>query len=293
MKTVNPVDYRHPEDAATLENLKQIPGFSTAMKAYLKIWDERIHQGTNMANKIRLGPNQLPHLYALLPPICETLGINEPEFYLEMDPMPGAYTFGDTIISITVTTGLIKLLDEKMLTAVLAHECGHIACRHTLYHSMGYQLLQKGSWILELGPLVVPLQIAFLKWLRCAELSCDRAAAIFMRDPEPIANALMRLTGGNVEGYGEIDMAVFRDQAKEYEDLFFNTAWDKLVQFYAVMKVDHPFLSVRVSQIDNWCKGEQFTRIIKHINGGEGACVHCGMEVRPEWKFCKHCGKEL
>ena len=132
MRVVNPKDYYHPQDRKALQELQQIPGFSAALKAFMKVFSENMIQGMNMSNKVRITDKQLPELYRLLPPLCETLGIDEPEFYLELNPVANAYTMGDSIISITVTSGLIELMDEKQLTAVIAHECGHIACRHEI-----------------------------------------------------------------------------------------------------------------------------------------------------------------
>ena len=36
-----------------------------------------------MGNKIRISPTQLPHIYHLLPPICEQLGIEKEEVTLD------------------------------------------------------------------------------------------------------------------------------------------------------------------------------------------------------------------
>ena len=113
MRSANPRDYYHPQDKKALESLKQIPGFSAALKAFMKVFNENMIHGLNMSNKIRITDQQLPNLYRLLPPVCEKLGIKEPEFYLEMDPVANAYTYGDSIIAITVTSGLVDLMNEE------------------------------------------------------------------------------------------------------------------------------------------------------------------------------------
>ena len=77
MRAVNPRDYYHPQDRKALQELQQIPGFSAVMKAFMKMFSEQMIQGMNMSNKVRIGPDQLPELYRLLPPICEVLGIRE------------------------------------------------------------------------------------------------------------------------------------------------------------------------------------------------------------------------
>lgn len=97
---------------------------------------EQLQTGLNMASKVRLSPTQLPRLYNILPPICERLEIKEPEFYLEMNPSPNAYAFGDTQTAITITSALVDMMSEDELIGVVAHECGHIACRHMLFHTL-------------------------------------------------------------------------------------------------------------------------------------------------------------
>lgn len=82
------VDFIHPEDAAALETLKKIPVLPALVKIFMDLGAEQLLTRLNMAIKVRLSPTQLPHLYYILPPICEILDIKEPDFYLEMSPIP-------------------------------------------------------------------------------------------------------------------------------------------------------------------------------------------------------------
>lgn len=50
--------------------------------------------------------------------------IQEPEFYLEMDPMPNAYAFGDTQTAITITSSLVEMMSHEELRAVVARFVG-------------------------------------------------------------------------------------------------------------------------------------------------------------------------
>jgi hypothetical protein len=52
----SPSDIIHHEDQAALENLRSVPLFSSAVKAFMKIMPERFFHGISMADKIRLGP---------------------------------------------------------------------------------------------------------------------------------------------------------------------------------------------------------------------------------------------
>lgn len=261
MMTINPREYYHEQDRKALEALKSIPGFTPALKAFMKIMNENMMHGVNMATKIRLGPNQLPEIYHLLPPICEKLGIAEPELYLEMNPVPNAYTYGDTQVFITVTSGLLECMEEDEIKAVLAHECGHIACHHVLYHTMGNMILNGGATFLNLGIFAVPLQLAFSHWERCSEFSCDRAAAVCMGGYDSVVEVMIRLAGGPKSITDKIDKQLYLEQAVEYQQLVGDSAWNKTLQYLALMNSSHPFTAVRASEVKKWCESERFEKI--------------------------------
>jgi Zn-dependent protease with chaperone function len=289
---ISPHVFIHPEDRAALENLESIPLFSSCVKMFMKIVTEQFLHGVSMAQKIRLGPEQLPNIYQHLPHICAVLGIAEPEFYLEMNPSPNAYTYGDTRPMITVTSGLVEYLEEDELQAVLAHECGHIVCRHVLYHTIADMLIKFGSAIF--GPLAAvsaPIRLALLYWYRRSELSADRAAAVALRNPKPVVETMIRLAGGPKSITAKVNIDLYVQQADAYDKLQ-DSDWDKLLQSVAVMDMDHPFLAVRTREITQWCASPDFQRLVEAITADEATpkCPGCGRSVKENWRFCGACG---
>jgi Zn-dependent protease with chaperone function len=162
-------EFIHPEDETARRRLEAVPGFRTAVKWLMGIGVETLCHGLFMAEKIRLSSTQLPELYNHLPPICQRFGIAEPEFYLEAGP-PNAYTLGDTHTFLVITSGLLShVKNDDELIAVLAHECGHILCRHVLYKTMASMMLNtvsnwgaysviwlrdRSNWLLTIGRVV-------------------------------------------------------------------------------------------------------------------------------------------
>lgn len=290
---INPSDFIHPEDAAALRTLEGIPGFPALVKKFLQIGLEQMQYGVNMASAIRLSPTQLPHLYNHLPPICQRLGIAEPEFYLQMDPMPNAWTFGDTKIYITMTSGLVELLNDEELDAVLAHECGHILCRHVLYHSLAEYVLRGVDSLGLLGKLAIPFQLALYYWYRKSELSCDRAGAI-VTSPEVVASAMARLSGGPKSITSQVNMKEWMHQADLYDGIYNGGTWNKTLQIYVTMSLSHPFSAVRVREIMKWGDTDQYRRIKNHLIAAPASvCPSCRRSVDSTWKFCKYCGHKL
>lgn len=287
-------DFIHPEDAAALQQMENIPGFAVLVKKILAMGLEQLQYGVNMASAIRLSPRQLPQIYRHLPPVCRTLGIEEPEFYLSMDPNPNAWTFGDTKVYVTVTSGLVEMMNDRELDAVLAHECGHILCRHVLYHTIARYILSGIDSLGVLGALTVPVQFAILYWERKSELSCDRAASI-VTDSDTVAHTMARLAGGPQSLTQHVNMEEWARQADRYEEIRNDGLWNKTLQIAAIAAQNHPFAAVRVREILKWSAGEQYRNIKAALTaaGDAASCPVCGRVKEPGWGFCKHCGTKL
>lgn len=291
---IKPSEFIHPHDAMALRQLENIPGFPVLVKKILQLGFEQMRYGVNMASNIRLSPTQLPKLYNHLPPICQKLGIPEPEFYLEMNPAPNAYTYGDTRIFITITSGLVDLLDDEELDAVIAHECGHILCRHVLYHSVAVEILNGAEKLGFLGNLSLPIQLAILHWYRMSELSCDRCGSI-ITSPEIVARSMARIAGGPKSITSDLNMEEWALQADKYEDIRNDGLWNKSLQLYVTLGLDHPFNAVRVREILNWGNSSQYRNLMMNIKAQESGkeCPKCSKPVCDDWMYCKHCGTKL
>lgn len=286
-------EFIHPEDAKALAAIEKIPGARTLMKKFLELGYEKMYYGENMASQIRLSPTQMPHIYKHLPPICEKLGIEEPEFYLEMNPFPNAGTYGDTQIFISVTSGLIETMNDDELDAVLAHECGHIMCRHVLYHSLAKLLLKKGVDLGLLGDIATPLLLAIFYWHRKSELSCDRVAAL-VTSPETVASFMARLAGGPRSITDNINLQEWAAQADKYDEIYNDGLWNKTLMVYNTMLLDHPYAAVRVREVLNWAETEQYARLKASVPTiTDQRCQHCGRLIDTSWKYCRNCGNRI
>lgn len=290
---IDPTLFIHPEDEKALRALSKIPGFTRLSKSFLEYGFEKLYYGQNVASSIRLSPTQLPQIYKHLPPICDKLGIEEPEFYLVMHPVPNAYTFGDTYKFITVTSGLIEMLEDDEIDAVLAHECGHIICRHSLYHSISSILLQEGSKNLT-EDISQALLLALLYWERKSELSCDRVAAV-VTSPDAVSRTMVRLSGGAKELTKNINLKEWADQAELYHEIYNDKSlWNRAVQLYGTASLNHPFAAVRVREIIQWCKTSNYASAKSQLNKtSQSRCRNCGRIKSSTGKYCLYCGSKL
>ena len=212
---------------------------------------------------MKLSPEQLPKYYNMLPPICEKLGIGVPDLFLQLDVNPNAYTSGDNNPFIVITSGLIETLPEELIPTVLAHECGHIVCRHVLYETMG-RLILRGAFTFvpqTIGNFAIyPITSAFAYWMRCSELSADRAAVLCDGNVDSVIEMCTRFAGFDKDIPYDINIEAFMTQAVEYKEYVDNNAWNKALEFMMFRDVSHPMNAVRAYEIKKWERSEDFIK---------------------------------
>ena len=317
--------YLHPDDKSALDALKAIPGFTRIIKAFMKEFSEVQLRMRCLSSYVRLGENQLPKYKEMLVPICKTLGIEEiPELYLMMDVRPNSFTAGDEHPFIIMTTGLLETLPEELIPAVLAHECGHIACHHVLYRTIGTILFGTVSGTLNAIPLggliTLPLQMAFYHWMRCSEYSADRAAVLYC-GADQVAELCMRLGGYDSHIGAEPNMEAFLDQAREYREMLKDDTGNKAMETLMLANASHPFAAVRALEAVEWAQTDQYKEIlagtyvppkeepketvrsifdIDQLFKGQDPktedkqiCPNCGTENTKEARFCRQCGTKF
>lgn len=271
---VNSSLYLHESDKAALQALKSIPGFTQLLKAYMGVWNERHWHIINMSSNLKLSEKQMSKYYNMLPPICEKLGIDVPELYLKLDVVPNSYTYGDTKPFIVITSGLLETLPDELIPTVLAHECGHIACHHVLYTTMGSMILNGMIKATGLTSLVtVPIQVAFAYWMRCSELSADRVAAICDGSPDKMIEVCMHLAGYDKDILADANVDAFMEQALAYKEMIKDNKWDKTLEFLYLAQVDHPLNAVRAYECKQWSESEQYKHILGYMANNEEAPV--------------------
>lgn len=78
------------------------------------------------ANPIEKKDN--PRLYRIVENLSITTGLPTPKVYIMDDPSPNAFATGrdPRHASVAATTGLLDIMDDRELEAVMAHEMGHV-----------------------------------------------------------------------------------------------------------------------------------------------------------------------
>lgn len=255
--------YIHEMDRKAFAALNHFPYFVKMMEIYQANYDEKVARINYLSSAIRLSENQMPEIYNLLPPICEKLGIDVPELYYVRSKEMNASTIGTKHPCICIHSALVRYLSIEQIASVLAHECGHIACKHSLYHSIVINVInqlneQSPKYVRELARFITPgLVNAFLFWDRCSELSADRAAVLCDGKSETMVDTLLR-----IHGYNEINRDEFIKQAFELHDFVSGTKDNQFIEQMIVSNDTHPRLATRVYECCTWSKTECFRSIL-------------------------------
>ncbi|WP_031507456.1 M48 family metallopeptidase [Streptomyces megasporus] len=254
--------YEHPADRSALVALRKLSGFDTAFKALSGLLPERSLRLLFLSDSVRVDDDQFAHLYAMLRDACYILDLEKvPPMYVTQDPKPNAMCIGMDEPIIVVTTGLIELLDEEEMRAVIGHEVGHALSGHSVYRTILLfltGLAAKVAWI-PLGSVAIMAVVTALReWFRKSELSADRAGLLVGQDLRASMRGLMKIAGGN--HLHEMNVDAFLKQADEYEAA--GDLRDSVLKILNVLPRSHPFTTVRAAELRKWAASRDYQRIM-------------------------------
>ncbi|MFH8785138.1 M48 family metallopeptidase [Streptomyces roseoverticillatus] len=254
--------YEHPADRSALVALRKLSGFDTVFKALSGLLPERSLRLLFLSDSVRVGEQQFQHLHTMLLDACYLLDLPKvPPMYVTQDPQPNAMCIGLDEPVIVVTTGLVELLDEEEMRAVVGHEAGHALSGHAVYRTILLFLTNfavKVAWIPLGNVAIMAIVTALREWFRKSELSADRAGLLVGQDVQASMRGLMKIAGGN--HLHEMNVDAFLAQAEEYEaggDLR-----DSVLKIMNVLPRSHPFTTVRAAELKKWAASRDFQRIM-------------------------------
>lgn len=263
--------FRHPLDQQSEDALRALPGFDLLARKFVEFMYERPQFVYLMANGIQVGPRQYSTLYQIFRDCVRSLDVHpEPTLFVAQDPDANSYALGEEHPCIVVNAGLLDLLDDVELKAVLAHELGHILCGHTTLTQMAIWVMNTaaffGDLTFGLGNMISSgLIYAFYEWRRKAELSADRAALLVTDDVQLVMTTMMKIAGGSHRLGHEISLLEFERQGDRYQQL----DEDGLNQIYKFliynggrgMMMSHPFPVERLHYLKAWAVSDAYQRI--------------------------------
>lgn len=178
-----------------------------------------------MAGAHEVSEQEAPELHQIVAALAREAGLPKPRVAIIEADAPNAFATGRNPQNgvVAVTTGIMRILNQRELAAVIAHELGHIRNRDILISAIAATLAgaitliaQMGQWAMIFGGygrnderdnglagvlggllmlIVAPIAATLIQLAisRSREFGADRAGAEIVRDPEALASALEKL----------------------------------------------------------------------------------------------------
>ncbi|HEY2654293.1 MAG TPA: M48 family metallopeptidase [Solirubrobacteraceae bacterium] len=251
--------YEHPADRAATAALKSVPMLDTVVRKLIEWGYERALRQSFFGNAVRVGENQLPDLWSSHTGVCRILDMPEVyDLYVTWGVLGGAQAIGAGKPMVVMSSGLLEKLGPGEQRVVLAHEIGHILSDHMLYMTaLNILIAVPLSMPFPIGLPLRAVRAVLLEWYRAAELSCDRAATLAVRDPKIVCRTLMVLGGG--VSADRLNLDAFMTQAMEYEQ--WDDPSDRVRRFFYEAGLTHPLAVRRVREVLTWVQSGDYDRI--------------------------------
>jgi len=168
-------------------------------------------------------PAEAPRLHGIIERLCIQANLPKPRVAIAQTAMPNAFAVGRSPKTATVcaTTGILDLLDDAELEAVLGHELTHVQNRDVMvmtiasfFASIASFIVQIGFWfggafgndedsgpswlvVIAVSAVVYMVSFVLLQALsRYREFAADRGSAILTGRPSALISALLKISGG-------------------------------------------------------------------------------------------------
>ena len=164
---------------------------------------------------------EYPRLHEIVERLSTNNGLPKPKVAMVNSPVPNAFATGKSPKSslVAVTTGILDVLDNDELEAVIGHELSHVRSRDVLVLTLA-SVFSTVAWYLvrfglfgglqtrnrnSAGTSAIVLLVAITTWVvsfliiravsRYREFSADRGGAIMTGKPDKLASALLKISG--------------------------------------------------------------------------------------------------
>ncbi len=221
-----------------------------------------------------VGPADSPQatrLHAIIERLCIQANLPKPRVAIAETAMPNAFAIGRSPKTATVcaTTGILNLLNDAELEAVLGHELTHVQNRDVMvmtiasfFASIASFIVQMGFWfggafgsdddngpswivVILVSALVYMVSFVLLQALsRYREFAADRGSAIITGRPSALISALLKISGG-MQRIPQQDL-----RAASGELAAFYIFPPKAKQTVATLFSTHPPLEARIAALE-------------------------------------------
>jgi Zn-dependent protease with chaperone function len=220
-------------------NLMLARPVTMALEATTRLWRD-VARTELLGTAVKVSDQQYPRVYEAAKAAGAALRVKVPVIFAAPSKAFKVKVLGtEDSPHLIVNMELAEALDDTELIAAVAHELGHIQNGHILY-TTALHYLNTGAaffvrWVVQ--PAIMTLQA----WSRRAEVTCDRASLLAVRDLDKTLTSLVRTEMGLDKG------SAFN--ADEYLRGLQSGDVKKGIGRYAELFRSHPYVPKRVQAL--------------------------------------------
>lgn len=165
-----------------------------AIEATTRLWHD-VARAELLGAAVKVSSQQVPRVYQAARTAGANLRVTVPTVFAVSSSAIKVKALGtDDAPYLVVNLELAEKLSDAELVAAIGHELGHIQNGHILYVTALHYLNTSAAffvrWVVQ--PAIMTLQA----WSRRAEVTCDRASLLAVRDVDQTLAALVKLAMG-------------------------------------------------------------------------------------------------
>jgi heat shock protein HtpX len=188
--------------------------FAGAMNIYAYWFSDKIV--LRMYNAREVDENTAPAFYRMVRELAQKAQLPMPKVYIIDEAQPNAFATGRNPenAAVAATTGIMRILSERELRGVMAHELAHVKNRDTLVSTISASIAGAISSLAQFGMLfgggrdrnvhpalallvmiLAPIAAMLIQMAisRAREFEADRGGAVISGDPDALASALRKI----------------------------------------------------------------------------------------------------
>jgi Zn-dependent protease with chaperone function len=179
-------------------NLNIARPVTMALEATTRLWRD-VARTELLGTAVKVSDQQYPRVFEATKTAAAALRIRVPVIFAAPTSSIKVKVLGtEDAPHLIVNLDLAEKLDDTELVAAVAHELAHIQNGHILYTTALHYLNTSAAffvrWVVQ--PAIMTLQA----WSRRAEVTCDRASLLAVRDVDKALTSLVRLELGLDKG---------------------------------------------------------------------------------------------
>ncbi len=248
-------------------NLMLARPVTMALEATTRLWRD-VARTELLGTAVKVTDQQYPRVYEAAKKAGAALHVRVPVVFAAPTSSIKVKVLGtEDAPHLIVNLELAEKLSDDDLVAAIGHELGHVQNNHILYATALHYLTSSAAffvrWVVQ--PAIMTLQA----WSRRAEITCDRAALLALRDEDKTLAALVKLELG-LDKNSSFDVEEYLKNPPDIK---------KGLGSYAEIFRSHPYMPKRVQALRMFANSALFATVTGKDPAGKASLPDIDKQV--------------